>query len=147
MNIKIEKNEDKPLLARKEIAGSIMFEEKATPSNDTIRKAIAAELKVDEKVVIVKHIYTAYGASEAKVEAYVYKDEESLKKMEPVTKAMKLKVEAAAKKAAEAAEASAEAAPAEAKPEEKKAEAKPEEKKEEAPKEEKKEAPKEEKKE
>jgi ribosomal protein S24E len=153
MNLKIEKTEEKPLLARKEVAGSIMFEEKATPSNDNVRKAIAAELKVDEKVVVVKHIYTAYGSSEAKVEAYVYNDEKSLKKMEPVTKAMKLKVEAAAKKAAEAAEAPAEgAAPAEAKPaEEKKEEAKPEEKKKEAPKEEKKEekkeAPKEEKKE
>jgi ribosomal protein S24E len=142
MNLKIEKTEEKPLLARKEVAGSIMFEEKATPSNDNVRKAIAAELKVDEKVVVVKHIYTAYGSSEAKVEAYVYNDEESLKKMEPVTKAMKLKVEAAAKKAAEAAEAPAEGAkPAKEKKEEapkekkkeepKKEEAKPKEKKEE----------------
>ena len=150
MNLKIETIKEMPLLARKEVEASMMFEKKATPSNNEVRKAIAAELKVDEKVVVVKHIYTEFGSSEAKVEAFAYKDEASLKKIEPVTKAMKQKEEAAAKKAeeAKAAEAPAEgAAPApaeapkeEAKPAEApKEEAKPEEKKEEAPAEEKKE--------
>lgn len=122
MSIKIEKTEEKPLLARKEIAASIMFEGKATPSNDEVRKQIASGLKVDEKVVVVKHIYTSFGSSEAKVEAYVYNTEEDLKKIEP-------KVKEAKKKAAEGAAPAEEAAPAPAK-EKKEA---PAEKKEETP--------------
>ena len=139
MALKITSTEEKPLLARKEIKGELSFTEKATPSNDDVRKDIASQLKVDEKTVVVKHIYTAFGSSDAKVEAYVYNTEADLKKYEPVTKAMKLKAEEGAKKAAEA-------KPAEAPAGEKK-EAPKEEKKKEAPKEEKKEAPKEEKKE
>jgi ribosomal protein S24E len=138
MNLKIEKTEEKPLVARKEVSGSLLFEGKATPSNAEVAKAIAAELKADEKTVLVKHIYTGFGKNEAEFEAYVYNSEEDLKKYEPVTKAMK----EAAKKSEEAAKAEAEA-PKEEKP----AEAPAEQKKEEAPAEEKKEEPKEEKKE
>ena len=140
MNLKIEKTEEKTLLARKEIAGSLLFEGKATPSNDEVAKAIAAELKVDEKTVVVKHIYTGFGSTEATFEAYVYNKEEDRKKYEPVTKAMKEAVKKAEEAAKAEAESPAEEKPAEA-PAEKKEEPK-EEKKEEAPAEEKKEEPK-----
>lgn len=151
MNIKITKTEEKPLLARKEIEGVVIFASAKTPSNDEMGKAIASELKADEKTVLVKHIYTGFGTNEAQFEAYVYKTIEDMKRVEPVTKKMKED----AKKAAEAAAAPAEgekpadaAKPAEAAPKE---EAKPAEKKEEPkpeakPAEENKEAPKEEKK-
>ena len=148
MGLKITSTEEKPMLARKIIKADLAFPEKSTPSNNDVASMIASELKVDGKTVVVKHIYTSFGSSDAKVEALVYDNEESLKKYEPVTKAMKLKVEAAAKKAAEPAKEepkAEEAKPAEAeKPAE---EAKPEEKKEEAPAEEKKEGKTEEKKE
>ncbi len=143
MALKITSTEEKPLLARKEIKGELSFAEKATPSNDDVRKEIASQLKVDEKTVLVKHIYTAFGSSEAKIEAYVYNTEEDLKKYEPVTKAMKTKAGEGAEEGAEkpaeapkeekpkAAEEKKEEAPKEeAKPEEKKEEPKPEEKKE-----------------
>jgi len=147
MNLKITKTEEKPLLARKEIGGIVIFASAKTPSNDEMKKAIASELKVDEKTVLVKHIYTGFGTNEAEFEAYVYKTLEDMKRVEPVTKKMKED----AKKAAEAAAAPAEGekpaeaakptAPAEAPKEEKKEEPKPE-----AKPEEKKEASKEEKK-
>ena len=63
-----------------------MFEGNSTPSNDNVRKAIASELKADEKLVIVKHIYTSFGSSEASIEAYVYNTEEDLKRIEPKQK-------------------------------------------------------------
>jgi ribosomal protein S24E len=91
MALKITSTEEKPLLARKEIKGELSFAEKATPSNDDVRKEIASQLKVGEKTVLVKHIYTAFGSSDAKIEAYIYNTEKDLKKYEPVTKAMKTK--------------------------------------------------------
>lgn len=118
MNLKISKSEEKPLLARKEVSGHMMFEGKATPSNGEVKKAIASELKADENNVVVKHIYTGFGSCEADVEAYVYNTAEDLKRIEPKTK----KDREAGKKPAEGEEASAEGA-AEAKPEEKKEEA------------------------
>ena len=113
-----------------------LFEGKATPSNDEIRKAIASELKSDESLVVVKHIYTSFGSPEAVIEAYVYTTKEDMERIEPKTKKDKEK-----KPEGEAgAEKPAEAAPA--KPEEKKEEApKAEEKKEEKPAEKKEEAP------
>jgi len=133
MAIKITNTEEKPLLARKEIKGEISFPEKATPSNNDIQSQIASEMKVDTKTVVVKHIYTSFGSCDAKVEAYVYNTVEDLKKIEPVTKAMKKKVEDAAKKAEEAKEAKAAEAekPAEEAPKEEAKEAPAEEKKEE----------------
>jgi ribosomal protein S24E len=119
MAITIKNTDEKPLLARKEVEAHMVFEGKATPSNADVAKAIASELKTDEKLVVVKHIYTAFGSCEADIAAYVYDNEEALKKFEP-------KEKKAEKKEGEA--------PAEeAKPAEKPAEAPKEEKKEEAP--------------
>lgn len=127
MTIKIENKEEKPLLARKEISGSITFEGKATPSNEEVAKAVASELKVDEKTVVMKHIYTAFGSSEAKFEALVYDSEEEKKKYEPMTKAMKEAAKKAEEDAKKAEEEAAAAKEAEAKAaEEKKEEAKEE---------------------
>lgn len=128
MALKITSTDEKPLLARKEIKGELSFPEKATPSNDEVGKAIASQLKVNEKTVVVKHIYTAFGSSDAKVEAYVYNTDEDLKKIEPRVKKTEEKKQA----------------PAEEKPAEKKEEAKEEPPKEEKPAEKKEEAPKEE---
>jgi ribosomal protein S24E len=145
---KIENIDEKPLLARKEVKAKVAFIGKATPSNDDVRKAIASELKVEEKVVVMKHIYTAFGSSEADVEAYVYNSKEELEKFEPRKKKKEEKKEEDAEGAAPAEAAKAEEAPKEKKKEEPKKEAaKPEEKKGEAKPKEKEEASKEEKKE
>lgn len=129
---------DNPLMKRVELAGNLTFNA-ATPSNNDVKKELAAQMKSKEENVQVKNIYTAFGESTANFSAYVYKSEEDLKKYTPVTKAMKDAVKKAAeeaKKAAEEAKAAAEK-PAEEKKEEKPAEEKPAEKKKEEPKEEK----------
>jgi len=134
MAIKIDKTDEKPLLARKEIKGSMIFEGKATPSNDEVRKAIASELKVDEGVVVVKHIYTSFGSSEAEISAYVYNTKEDLEKIEPKQKKKgEKKPEGEAPAEGAAPEEKKEAAPSPTeKPEEKKEEVKEEKKEEKA---------------
>ena len=86
MALKIENIDEKPLLARKEVSATFTFQGKATPSNADVRKAVAGELKVDEKLVVVKSIYTSFGTTEALIKAYAYNTEDDMKKIEPKNK-------------------------------------------------------------
>jgi len=86
MNLKILEQKDEPLLSRKEIKAELTFEGTATPSNDTVKKAIAKNLKADEKLVVVKSIYTTYGTNNADVNAYVYASEKEMTNIEPKKK-------------------------------------------------------------
>ena len=88
MSVKIIQKKENPLLSRTEISAEIYFE-KATPSNNDVKKQLAAELKVEENRIAIKNIYTAFGFSSAKVKAYTYDSEDSLKKIEPKKKEKK----------------------------------------------------------
>jgi small subunit ribosomal protein S24e len=85
MEIKIIEQKDKPVLSRKEIIAEISFTGK-TPSNEEVRKKIAEESKADEELVVVKNIYTEFGLTKAKVNAYVYNSKEKLESIEPKKK-------------------------------------------------------------
>jgi ribosomal protein S24E len=137
MEYNIKEKKENTLLSRTELSIEIKHFGSANPSYENIKKEIANQLKADEKLIVIKHVYPAFGEGKSDVIAYIYKDEESLKKTEPRNK----KAEAAAKKAAaeskEAAPESKEAAPAPAeKPKEAPAEKKEEKPAEEPPKEE-----------
>ena len=87
---------------------------------DEVKKEIASKMKSDEALVVMKRILTHYGEQTGEFEAYVYKDQKSLERVEPKKKE---------KKEGEAAEgAKKEEAPKEDKKEEKSAEAKEEKK-------------------
>ncbi|MFC1801600.1 30S ribosomal protein S24e [Nanoarchaeota archaeon] len=134
MKLEIKNQKDNKLLHRKEVEGLLTYEG-ATPSNVQVQKEVAAQLKVDEKLVVVRHIYNQYGENTADVLAYAYDNEDSMKRIEFIKEEAKPAEEKKAE-AAPAAEAPKEAPKPEAPP----AEEKPaEEKKEEAPAEEKKE--------
>ncbi len=122
MDIKITEKEEGPL-SRVRLTGEIIFES-VTPSYEEVRKKISSSLNCDEKLIVIKNIYTKFGLKKASVFAYAYKNEESMKKIEPKPKEKKAKTEK----------------PEEAKKQEKKKE-QPVETKEEKPKEEKKEEP------
>ena len=81
MDIQLVKKSETPLLGRKRFEYKAVFEGK-TPSRDDIRKNIAAQNKISENTVIVKHIYTKFGLSEAKVIAHIYNDEATAKSVE-----------------------------------------------------------------
>ena len=88
MNI-TEKKEEAPL-SRVRLTGEIAFES-VTPSYEEVRKKISSSLDCDEKLIVIKNIYTKFGMKKASLFAYVYKNEESMKKIEPKPKVKKAK--------------------------------------------------------
>lgn len=130
MTLKIIEKKEQPMLSRIEITGKLEFEG-ATPSTADVKKQLSSELKVDEKLIVVKSIFTNFGSETADLVAYSYLSEEDMKKIEPKPKEKK-----GAKPAGEKPAEGAKKAPKEAPKEE--AKKAPAEKKE-APKEEKKE--------
>ncbi len=84
------KEEELKLLNRKEISVDIDFSG-ITPKKDEIKKRLANSLKVDEELVVVKKIVQRYGGNKIKVFARVYKDKNSLDKIETIKKKKKEK--------------------------------------------------------
>lgn len=124
MELKIINKKEYPLLSRTKVESEIVFE-KSTPSKDEIKSKLGKDLGKDEKLIVVKSVYTMYGLKKCKNLSYVYENEESLKRIE-VQKEKKSK-----KKEAKPEERAAE------KPQEAKKEAKEEQKTEQKPKEDK----------
>lgn len=91
MEIKIEKQEHKPLVERDEII--VKIESKITPSNAHLKEEIAKKLNKEQELVIIKKIDQKFGEHKANALAYVYKSHESLLKFEPKKKEKKEKVE------------------------------------------------------
>jgi len=84
MEIKIVSSKNNPLLKRKEVQFRIEHGPQAkTPARLEVRKALAAELKVDEEVVFVQEMRTLTGMSTAVGSANVYEKAEQGKLVEP----------------------------------------------------------------
>ncbi|MFH0869657.1 MAG: hypothetical protein V1866_01205 [archaeon] len=82
MELQVMKEEHRPLLSRKEITARVAYEA-VTPKREEIRKDLAHKLKVKEELVIINRIKPDYGRQSAMVEARVYDDEATLRKLEP----------------------------------------------------------------
>ncbi|MEK6828280.1 MAG: hypothetical protein AABX78_02925 [Nanoarchaeota archaeon] len=95
MNITNKKEE--PLLSRTMITATLEFE-KATPSYPEVTSLMASQLKIDDKLVAIRHIYNSFGAKKAEVIAYVYADENKKQFIEPKAKEKKDKKAKEAKK-------------------------------------------------
>lgn len=100
MKLEIKNKKENPLLHRTEIKALLTWEG-ATPSNEKVKKEIASQLKADEKLVIVKHIYTKFGTTTADVLAYLYEDQESMKTIEFLKPSAEKKEEKPAEEKAE----------------------------------------------
>ena len=72
------------------IDGIVKFD-KATPSYQELMPMLANHLKIDEKLIVIRHVYTSFGESNAKVIAYAYKDEKMKEFIEPKVKKKKEK--------------------------------------------------------
>ncbi|MFH1391794.1 MAG: hypothetical protein ABIH20_05770 [Candidatus Diapherotrites archaeon] len=81
MRIQIENRNENPILNREEINFTVK-EVEATPSRQEIRKQVAAQANVDEKLLIVDVLGTSYGTPELKGVARIYKTEAEMKKTE-----------------------------------------------------------------
>ena len=85
----VEEKEDK-LLHRKEVLLKADYE-KQTPTKDEINKELINVLKSNAEVIKLDVVKQRYGERSADVIAYVYKDKESLKKVEIKNKKLKKK--------------------------------------------------------
>ena len=127
MEFKIEKQENKPLVERDEIIVKITKID-ATPSNAQVQEAIAKLTKKNKDLIVIKKIHQKFGMNECVALAYIYTNQEALKKFEPKKKkskkeekkeAVKTEEKAKEEKAEKKEEKPAEKPKPEAKPEEK----------------------------
>ena len=100
MDLKILSKKEEPLLSRTIVEIEVSFD-KSTPSKSEIKNALAKSLGRDEKLIVVKGIYSGYGVRKAKNVSYAYENEEIMKSIEPKPKAGKEAAKGEAKKAAE----------------------------------------------
>lgn len=81
MEVKVEKERLTPLLARKRVTAHVSFQGK-TPSRKELLDLIAHKLKAEKDLTIIKHIYTKFGAQDARVIAHVYSNLAALQRIE-----------------------------------------------------------------
>lgn len=90
MQLKITNTKEQPLLFRSEITAEGITDA-LTPSKVDTQKLIANESKCSENLIVIDNIKTFFGSRKIKITAYKYKDEDSLKKIEPKKKEKKEK--------------------------------------------------------
>ena len=90
LQINITNKKEEPLLARTMVKAIVEFE-KATPSYQEVTSLLASNLKANEKLIAIRHIYNSFGAKKAEVIAYVYIDEAKKQFIEPKIKEKKAK--------------------------------------------------------
>ena len=83
MELKISETTDEPLLSRKKITAEGSAEG-PTPSGKEVHEAITKAAKADGKLVVIKKIRTYFGLRRLKVTAYVYNNEEEMKRIERI---------------------------------------------------------------
>jgi len=81
MKLELQKEKELPLLSRKRATFTVISEG-ATPARKELVKEVAKKLNADEKLVIIKHIYSKFGHTDAKLIAHVYKNAADMKKFE-----------------------------------------------------------------
>ena len=81
MDLKVLEQKDNLLLSRKEIIAQLEFFGEKTPPKDEVKKKISEQLKVDEKLIVVKSVEGGFSSSSAKALIYSYLSEEELKKL------------------------------------------------------------------
>lgn len=97
IQLSVTSKKEEPLLARTMVKATLEFE-KATPSYAEVTSLLATNLKSDEKLVAIRHIYNSFGNKKAEVIAYLYNDEAKKQLIEPKLKVKKEKAAKTAKK-------------------------------------------------
>ncbi|MEA2036752.1 MAG: hypothetical protein U9O94_04550, partial [Nanoarchaeota archaeon] len=83
MDLKVTNKKDNTLLSRVEIEAELTFLGEPTPKKEDLKKKISSLEKSDEKLIVVKNIYSLFGAGKGNALVYIYKSEDALKKTEP----------------------------------------------------------------
>lgn len=88
MDMKILQEKEAPLLSRREITAEISYIG-TTPKTGDVAALLAANMKADQKLLVVRNIYQDFGFQKAKVIAYHYMSEEDKNRYEPKKKEKK----------------------------------------------------------
>lgn len=83
MKINPLKEVESKLLNRKRVVYEVFSADK-TPSKEELKKNIAAGLKIDPKLISIRHLYQRFGQKKSKAIVHIYKKEEDLKNIEKV---------------------------------------------------------------
>ncbi len=84
MQIKIESTKDNALLKRTEVGFTIVQGPKEkTPQRLEVKKAVAAEMKIGDEVVFIKHMRTKTGTNITQGFANIYQSVAQAKLVEP----------------------------------------------------------------
>jgi small subunit ribosomal protein S24e len=83
MELKIVSQKQNPLLKRKEVQFTVEHTQGKTPARLDIKRSIASELQVSDKLVFVKRMKTMTGTNTAVGEANAYESEAQAKLIEP----------------------------------------------------------------
>ncbi|MCI2415284.1 MAG: 30S ribosomal protein S24e [Candidatus Aramenus sp.] len=79
----VERDTFNKVIERREIAIKLFHIGVGTPSREELRKAIAQFLGKPEELVVVRKIFTKYGAGISEARVHIYDKKENLEKYEP----------------------------------------------------------------
>ncbi|AOL15965.1 30S ribosomal protein S24e [Sulfolobus sp. A20] len=79
----IERQFQNTLIGRREISIKVYHMGSGTPSRKDMIKSVAQALGVQENLIVVRKIFTSYGAGISNVKLHVYNSREVLEKIEP----------------------------------------------------------------
>ncbi|MBS3097908.1 hypothetical protein J4209_03895 [Candidatus Woesearchaeota archaeon] len=88
MELNITEKKEEPLLSRVFIKAELFYKG-PTISNKDVKTSLASSLGADEKLIVVKHIYSSFGSGNIKITAYKYNSEKDIKIIEPKQKEKK----------------------------------------------------------
>lgn len=79
----IEKDVENKVIGRRELTIKLFHIGTGTPSRNDVKKALSELLKVNEDLIVIRKIFTNYGAGISTTKIHVYHNKETLEKYEP----------------------------------------------------------------
>lgn len=83
MELEIVSKKENPLLKRKEVQFTVLHAQGKTPTRLDVKRSIASQLQISEKLVFVKRMQSMTGTSKTVGEANAYDSEAQAKLIEP----------------------------------------------------------------
>ena len=83
MEIKIIKEEDNPVIGRKEVQCVINHLGEQTPTRESVQSNIAAQLNTDKEFVVIQSIEGHFGEPISQVVAHCYNEKDDVLRFEP----------------------------------------------------------------
>ncbi|MFH1511018.1 MAG: hypothetical protein ABIF10_04960 [Candidatus Woesearchaeota archaeon] len=81
MNLQITEQKKNDFLSRKEVRAVLTYEH-ATPSKEELKKQVAAAMKANADLLVIRQVNPSYGEQKADVLFYIYEKPDVMKKLE-----------------------------------------------------------------